>query len=55
MNILAFDTSSTACSVALLLDDDIHCLHKIAPMQQAKMILSMIEDLLKIHSLNILI
>src|SRR5690348_12267838 len=53
MKLLALDTSSIACSVALLLDGDVHYLHKIAPMQQAKLILSMIEELLKTHSLKV--
>ncbi len=46
MKILAIDTSSNACSVALLIDDEIKHLHKIAPIQQAQLVLPMIEELL---------
>ncbi len=45
MNLLAFDTSSTACSVALLFDEKISFRHTIAPMQQSKLILPMIHEL----------
>ncbi|EKD70597.1 MAG: hypothetical protein ACD_46C00484G0015 [uncultured bacterium] len=51
MKILAFDTSSTACSVALLIKDPnghdvINFTHQVAPMQQAKQILPAINQLL---------
>ncbi len=46
MKILGFDTSSTACSVALLIDDKVSALHRIMPMQQAQSLLPMIEELL---------
>lgn len=46
MKILALDTSSTACSVGLLLDQRIITAHQIAPMQQAKLILPMLEKIL---------
>jgi tRNA threonylcarbamoyladenosine biosynthesis protein TsaB len=46
MNIVAFDTSSSACSVALFANNEISSLHKIAPMQQAQLILPMIDSLL---------
>jgi tRNA threonylcarbamoyladenosine biosynthesis protein TsaB len=51
MKILAFDTSSIACSVALRKDGDIKASHQIAPMQQAKLILPMINELLHSSSL----
>lgn len=52
MKLLAFDTSSTACSVALLIDgqnqeEHIQALHANAPRQQAQLILSMIQELLQ--------
>ncbi|OGT45192.1 MAG: tRNA (adenosine(37)-N6)-threonylcarbamoyltransferase complex dimerization subunit type 1 TsaB [Gammaproteobacteria bacterium RIFCSPHIGHO2_12_FULL_41_20] len=47
MNILGFDTSSEACSVALLIKDKIQVEHRIAPMQQTRLILPLIEQLLK--------
>ncbi|MDR3478695.1 MAG: tRNA (adenosine(37)-N6)-threonylcarbamoyltransferase complex dimerization subunit type 1 TsaB [Gammaproteobacteria bacterium] len=46
MKILAIDTSTTACSVALLIDDKVHSLHEVVPMQQAQLILPMIDGLL---------
>src|SRR5437868_4084123 len=51
-NILAFDTSATVCSVAIQHNEQIHFSHKIAPMQQAKLILPMIQDLLAESSLS---
>jgi len=46
MKLLAIDTSSNACSVALCVDDKMHELHKIVPMQQSQMILPLIEEIL---------
>jgi len=46
MKLLAFDTSSTACSVALLIDNEVKAVHKIMPMQQAQFILPMLHELL---------
>jgi len=46
MNILAFDTSTSACSVALSYDDQIINEHIIQPRGHADLILSMIESLL---------
>lgn len=51
MKLLAIETSSIACSVALLLDDNIHTLHQIAPMQQSQLLLPTINELL--YSLNV--
>jgi len=52
MKILALDTSTIACSVALQNGDDIKVLHKIAPLQQAQLILPMIHTLLDSFSLT---
>lgn len=52
MNILAFDTSTIACSVALQKGEEIQSLHTIAPMQQAKLILPMIHKLLDSFALT---
>ncbi len=54
MKLLAIETSSTACSVALLLDQQ-HILvtHELAPMQQTQIILSRIEDLLKNNKIKL--
>jgi tRNA threonylcarbamoyladenosine biosynthesis protein TsaB len=49
VNILAFDTSTTACSVALLNTE----LTKVAPMQQGNLILPMIQQVLSEASLTI--
>ena len=46
MKLLAIDTSGEACSVALLLDEQISSRHVLAPMQQAKSILPMVQELL---------
>lgn len=53
MNILAFDTSSTACTVALLHGKEIQAAHQIAPMQQAQLLLPMIQQLLDTASLTL--
>lgn len=45
-NILAIDTSASACSVGVLFDDHITQLHQPAPMQQSKQILTIIDQLL---------
>lgn len=47
MKLLAIDTSASACSLALITDQDIHVSHEIAPMQQARMVLPAIDALLK--------
>lgn len=44
MNILAIDTSSHACSVALLRNQEMKLRHEMMPMQHAKFILSFIEE-----------
>lgn len=46
MKLLAFDTSSTACSVALFVENKVETLLEISPRQQAQMILPMIHKLL---------
>jgi tRNA threonylcarbamoyladenosine biosynthesis protein TsaB len=53
MKILAFDTSQTACSVALLLDDKIIERHEVTPMQQAKIILPMLSQLLSSENIEL--
>lgn len=53
MKLLAFDTSSAACSVAIQNNDQIKFLHQHAPMQQAKLILPMIKELLESCSLTL--
>lgn len=45
--ILAFDTSSTACSIALQKKNQIESSHVIAPRQQAQLILPAIDSLLQ--------
>lgn len=52
MKLLALETSGTACSVALQCGDQIKVLHQIAPMQQARLILEMIQQLYHEFSLN---
>lgn len=53
MKILALDTSSTACSVALLVDDKISFLHRALPLQQAQSILPMLEELLSMNKITL--
>jgi tRNA threonylcarbamoyladenosine biosynthesis protein TsaB len=53
LKILAFDTSSTACSVAVLNGEALHVSHQIQPMQQARLILPMIDELLSAASLSL--
>ncbi len=47
MKLLALDTSSEACSVALLQDDVIYHRHEIAPREHADGLLGRIDDLLQ--------
>lgn len=47
MKILAFDTSTAACSVALLINGEIHERVDIVPQRHAELILSMIANLLQ--------
>lgn len=47
MKLLAIETSSSACSVGLSINDKIKVIHEVAPMQQAQTILPIIEKLLK--------
>jgi tRNA threonylcarbamoyladenosine biosynthesis protein TsaB len=53
MNLLAFDTSTSACSVALIKGDTLLEEHSIAPMQQAALILPMIQALLSRANLSL--
>lgn len=46
LKILAFDTSFAACTVALNSDHTVHSLHQVAPMQQARLLLPMVNDVL---------
>lgn len=47
MKILALDTSSNACSVALQIGDEVKAIHEIVPMQQTQRILPIIDSLLR--------
>lgn len=53
MNILAFETSSFACSVALQNGDHVELRHEVVPMQQAQRILSTIKEVLDVCSLTV--
>jgi tRNA threonylcarbamoyladenosine biosynthesis protein TsaB len=46
MNILAFDTATDACSVALKVDEQIYSRHEIAPRMHAQLLLPIIQSLL---------
>jgi tRNA threonylcarbamoyladenosine biosynthesis protein TsaB len=47
MNLLAIDTSSNACSVALQVDDDVHENHVVEPRAHTKILIPMISTLLE--------
>ncbi len=53
MKILAIDTSASACSVALLIDDETIATHTLAPMQQAKLILPTIDELMRSKNIHL--
>lgn len=53
MKMLALDTSSIACSVALLVDEKISFLHRILPLQQAQSVLPMIQELLSSQKITL--
>lgn len=53
MKILAIETSSAACSIALMVDDDILAMHEMMPMQHAKNILPMIKKLLHTKDIDL--
>ncbi len=53
MNILAFDTSFSTCSIGLLHNGQISTMDRIAPMKQAQLILPLITELLGSHSFNL--
>ncbi len=46
MKLLAFDTSTDACSVALLVNDEIRLDHRIASQQQSRLLLPMIDAMM---------
>jgi tRNA threonylcarbamoyladenosine biosynthesis protein TsaB len=47
MKLLALDSSASACSVAIMQDDEIAMQHQVAPMQQAQLILPMIDEIMQ--------
>ena len=53
MHILALDTSTEACSVALWHDDQVDSLYELAPQQQSQLILPMIQTLLNHHHVDL--
>lgn len=46
MNILALDTSTSACSLALLTETEVRVRHEITPLRHAKQILAYLEEIL---------
>ncbi|MGI9294141.1 MAG: tRNA (adenosine(37)-N6)-threonylcarbamoyltransferase complex dimerization subunit type 1 TsaB, partial [Pseudomonadales bacterium] len=46
MKLLAIDTSSDACSVAVQLDDEMLLDHRLVPQQHAQLLLPMIDELM---------
>ena len=53
MKLLAFDTSTIACSIGLSIDGKITLRHEIAPMKQAKIILPLLNQLLESENISI--
>ncbi|MDX1676287.1 tRNA (adenosine(37)-N6)-threonylcarbamoyltransferase complex dimerization subunit type 1 TsaB [Arsukibacterium sp.] len=53
MKLLALDTSTEACSVALLMQGDILALDEVCPQQHSKRVLPMIDSLLAEAGLNL--
>jgi len=46
MKLLAFDTSTDACSVALMIDDEVRLDHRVEPQQQSRLLLPMIDAIM---------
>jgi tRNA threonylcarbamoyladenosine biosynthesis protein TsaB len=53
MKLLALDTSHSACSLALMIDNEIYLSHHDAPMQQAKLVLPSLDALLQAHDITL--
>lgn len=53
MKLLAFDSSTFACSVALQINEAVDSFHLVAPMQQTKLLLPTIDTMLQKASLRI--
>lgn len=53
MKILAIETGTEACSAALLLDQDLHELHELAPREHAQLILPFVDQLLAAAGLRL--
>jgi tRNA threonylcarbamoyladenosine biosynthesis protein TsaB len=53
MKLLAIDTSASACSVGLMLNEEIFSLHRVAPMQQTQLILPMLAEILQANNLEL--
>lgn len=53
MKLLALETSSLACSLALKCNQDLIAIHKILPRQQTQFILPLIDELLKSHNVSL--
>mgnify|MGYP003574915959 CR=1 FL=1 len=53
MNILALETSTAACSIALQVSKELLVFHEVAPMQHTQLILPKIHEMLKEGNLNL--
>lgn len=53
MKLLAFDTASSACALALINEANITCVDRVEPMQQSKLILPLLQEILKSANLSL--
>jgi tRNA threonylcarbamoyladenosine biosynthesis protein TsaB len=53
MNILSIEASTESCSAAFYTDDQIFVRHQIAPREHSKLLLNMVDELLKEAKINI--
>ncbi len=53
MKLLAIDTSTDACSVGLMIDDQVHVDHRVVPQQHSALVLPMVDALLASAGLDV--
>lgn len=53
MKLLAIDTSTDACSVGLMIDDEIHIDHRVVPQQHGALVLPMVDALMSVAGISV--